>query len=47
MSDIFKKRIKDNKEENIESKEMIVIQEEKWYQKIFNIIKKFFKRNNT
>ena len=45
--DIFKKRIKDNKEENIESKEMIVIQEEKWYQKIFNIIKKFFKRNNT
>ena len=45
--DIFKKRIKDNKEENIESKEMIVIQEKKWYQKIFNIIKNFFKRNNT
>ena len=44
--DIFKKRISDNKEENIQSKEMIVIQEEKWYQKIFNIIKKFFKRNN-
>ena len=44
--DIFKKRIRDNKEENIQSKEMIVIQEEKWYQKIFNIIKNFFKRNN-
>ena len=43
--DIFKKRNQNNIEE-FENKEdntsMIVVQEEKWYQKIFNLIKRLF-----
>ena len=47
--DIFK-----NKRQNIveeiqpteESTSMIVVKEEKWYKKIFNLIKSLFKRNN-
>ena len=45
--DIFKKK-KDRKQEmeNIQAEEtsIAVIQEEKWYKKIFSIIKKFFRR---
>ena len=45
--DIFKKK-KEVKQEYIEQNEeksIAAIQEEKWYQKIFNIIKGLFKRN--
>lgn len=38
--DIFKNK----KQSNIENNSMIEIKEEKWYQKIFNIIKGLFKR---
>lgn len=46
--DLFKKRNQNNTEEthNLEEKtSMVVVQEQKWYQKIFNIIKGIFKRN--
>ena len=44
--DIFKNRRKNNSEEqsHTENTSMIVVKEEKWYQKIFQIIKKLFKR---
>ena len=44
--DIFKKKKEAKQEyiEQIEQKSIAVIQEEKWYQKIFNIIKGLFKR---
>lgn len=44
--DIFKNRRKSNTEPTQQSQEnnsMIVVKEEKWYQKIFNIIKEIFK----
>lgn len=47
--DIFKKK-KNLKEEYLKpnaEKSMVVIPEEKWYQKIFNIIKGLFKRNDS
>ena len=46
--DLFKKRNQNNTEEthNLEENtSMVVVQEQKWYQKIFNIIKGIFKRN--
>lgn len=46
--DLFKKRNRNNIEQsqNIEEITSIaVVQEEKWYKKIFNIIKRFFKKN--
>ena len=45
--DIFKKRNQNNIEESNNKEEntsMIVIQEEKWYQKIFNLIKGLFRK---
>lgn len=44
--DIFKNKVKIKNEEQTEEKRLTVIQEEKWYQKIFNIVKKLFKRND-
>lgn len=44
--DIFKNKVKIINEEQTEEKRLTVIQEEKWYQKIFNIVKKLFKRND-
>ena len=46
--EIFKAKLKiDSITENeLEKKELMVIPEEKWYQRILNIIKKFFKRKN-
>lgn len=43
--EIFKKK-KEKMEENIQVEEtsMVVVQEQKWYQKIFNSIREFFKR---
>lgn len=45
-NDILKNRRKNNSEEqsHTENTSMIVVKEEKWYQKIFQIIKKLFKR---
>lgn len=46
--DIFKRKSKNIVEEtqpNEENTSMIVVKEEKWYKKIFNIIKNLFKRN--
>ena len=43
--DIFKKRNQNNIEESNNKEEntsMIVVQEERWYQKIFNLIKRLF-----
>lgn len=45
--DLFKKRNQNNIEETYnleENNSMLVVQEQKWYQKIFNIIKGIFKR---
>lgn len=45
--DLFKKRNQNNTEKthNLgENNSMLVVQEQKWYQKIFNIIKGIFKR---
>lgn len=45
--DLFKKRNQNNTEEthNLEGNtSLLVVQEQKWYQKIFNIIKGIFKR---
>lgn len=43
---IFKNRNKiELQEEPSEKTRMIIVQEEKWYQKIFNLIKNFFHRN--
>lgn len=47
--DIFKNRKQSVIEETQHTEEntsMIVVQEDKWYKKIFNIIKNLFKRNN-
>lgn len=47
--DIFKNRkivnVNHTKSENQESVSLIKYEEDKWYEKIFNIIKKIFKRN--
>lgn len=47
--DIFKNRntvnVNHTKSENQESVSLIKYEEDKWYKKIFNIIKKIFKRN--
>jgi len=43
--DIFKKRIQPIENEQEEEKSLTIVQEEKWYKKIFNIIKNIFKRN--
>ena len=44
--DIFKNRNKiELQEAPSEKTRMIIVQEEKWYQKIFNLIKNFFHRN--
>lgn len=46
--DIFKKKNQNNMEESNAKEEntsMVVVQEEKWYEKIFNLIKRIFKRN--
>lgn len=45
--EIFKSRRKNNLEKqqrHLENTNMIVLQEEKWYQKIFQIIKRLFKK---
>lgn len=42
--DIFKNKKPINNEQEEQEKEMVVIQEERWYQKIFNLIKNLFKR---
>lgn len=45
--DLFKKRNQNNIEKTYnleENNSMLVVQEQKWYQKIFNIIKGIFKR---
>lgn len=43
--DIFKNKREIKGEQQTEEKSLTVVQEEKWYQKIFNIIKGLFKRN--
>ena len=45
--DIFKNRnkIELQEEEQSEKTRMIIVQQEKWYQKIFNLIKNLFHRN--
>ena len=43
---LFKNKVKNKNVEQTEEKRLTVIQEEKWYQKIFNIVKKLFKRNS-
>ena len=46
--DLFKNKKNEEKvtyKEETEEKSMTIVQEEKWYQKIFNIIKNIFKRN--
>lgn len=42
--DIFKNKKPINKEQEEQEKAMVVIEEERWYQKIFNLIKNLFKR---
>ena len=42
--DIFKKRTQPIENEKVEEKSLTVVQEEKWYQKIFSIIKNLFNR---
>ena len=42
--DIFKKKKEKKKENKLEETAITVVQEEKWYQKIFNIIRRLFKR---
>ena len=45
--DIFKnKKSINNEQQDYQENAMVVIQEEKWYQKIFNLIKNLFKRKN-
>lgn len=45
--DIFKnKKSINNEQEDYQENAMVVIQEERWYQKIFNLIKNLFKRKN-
>lgn len=45
--DIFKKKRENRVEyEKTEETAIIAIQKEKWYKKIFNLIKKLFKKNN-
>lgn len=43
--DIFKNKREIKGEQQTEEKRLTVVQEEKWYKKIFNIIKGLFKRN--
>ena len=43
--DIFKNRIIPKETQPSEETRMTIVQEEKWYQKIFNLIKKLFHRN--
>ena len=46
--DLFKNKKNEEKvtyKEETEEKSMTIVQEEKWYQKIFNIIKNIYKRN--
>lgn len=43
--DIFKNKREIKTEEQVEEKSLTVVQEEKWYQKIFNLIKGLFGRN--
>lgn len=43
--DIFKNRNKIEEQRAQEENNLIVVEEEKWYRKIFNIIKKLFKKN--
>ena len=46
--DLFKNKKNEEKvtyKEETEEKSMTIVQEKKWYQKIFNIIKNIFKRN--
>ena len=46
--DIFKNRRKDNPEEqSYTGNTSMIVVEEKWYQKIFQIIKKLFKRTRV
>lgn len=42
---IFKNRNKIEEQMTLEKNSLIVVEEEKWYRKIFNIIKKLFKKN--
>ena len=44
-NDIFKNKTEIKNEEQCEEKRLTIVQEEKWYQKIFNLIKGLFKRN--
>lgn len=43
--DIFKNKNKIEEQRTQQENGLIVVQEEKWYRKIFNIIKKLFKKN--
>ena len=43
--DIFKNRNKIEEQSAQEENSLMVVEEEKWYRKIFNIIKKLFKKN--
>ncbi len=42
---IFKNKIVEEQTQSVEETSMIVANEEKWYKKIFDIIKNFFNRN--
>lgn len=43
FDDVYKNMEESNAKE--ENTSMVVVQEEKWYEKIFNLIKRIFKRN--
>lgn len=43
FDDVYKNMEEFNAKE--ENTSMVVVQEEKWYEKIFNLIKRIFKRN--
>ena len=43
--DIFKNKNVPQEEQLFEETRMTIVQEEKWYQKIFNLIKNLFNRN--
>lgn len=47
LDDIFKNKREIKTEEQTEEKSLTVVQEEKWYQKIFNLIKRLFGRNKN
>lgn len=44
--DIFKNKVKEQQLKQSEENGMMIIQEEKWYKKIFNIIKNLFNKSN-